>query len=164
MATFVHLTPESRLARIRRNGIALPRTSRIDRRGVFAVPVTRSFFMSHQWLRELKRRGQGPVAAVYFRIPDEQLVRLGHYGSDHQEMTAAEAVATFLGAERREGWEVIIPRRIEAAEITRTKALPQVVGWRYVPGAHGRRPCPCNFCTGGTFGARSIRQRFGHGV
>ena len=167
MATFVHLTPESQVARIRRNGIARRRrTTRnaVYPRGVFAVPVTRSFFASHQWLRELKRRGQGPISAVYFRVPDDQVVWVGHYGGGHREMTAAEAVATFLGSERREGWEVVIPRRIEAAEISRTRALPQVIGWRYVPGAHGRRPCPCSYCTGGTFGAARIRQRFGGSV
>lgn len=162
MATFVHLALEARAAHIRRTGITRLRKAAGARpSGVFAVPVTRSFFISHQWLRELKRRGGGPIAAIYFRIPDDQLVWVGHYGGQHRAMSSAEAVAVFMSADSREGWEVIIPRRIQPAEITRSKPLPQVVGWRYSPSAHGRRPCPCSFCSAGTFGARSIRQRLG---
>ena len=40
----------------------------------------------------------------------------------------------------REGWEVIIPRRIAAKEIQRVRSLPQVIGWRFFPGAKGKRP------------------------
>ena len=68
---FVHLAPESRVALIRRNGISRLRRGRGDfPKGVFAVPVTRSFYVSHQWLRELRRRNRGPIAGIYFRIPD----------------------------------------------------------------------------------------------
>ncbi len=124
MPIFVHLTPESRVAVIRRNGINRLRKG-IDGRstGVFAVPVTRNFYISHQWLRELKRRGQRTIAGVYFRIPDAEVVLVGHYGQAHLEMTAAEAAAEFMSSESREGWEVIIPRRIDAKEIQRVRAL-----------------------------------------
>src|SRR5687768_12151791 len=117
MAMFVHLTAESRTALIRRNG-----TTRVRRAtsslpgGIFAVPVTRNFYASHQWLRELKRKNAGAIAGVYFRLPDEQRVWVGHYSQSHAEMTAAEAVAVFLSADIREGWEVIIPRLISAQE------------------------------------------------
>jgi hypothetical protein len=71
MAMFVHLTSESRIARIRRNGIArLHKAVGTSPEGVYAVPVAPNFYASHQWLRELKRRNQGPIAGVYFRIPD----------------------------------------------------------------------------------------------
>src|SRR5262245_59726187 len=117
MAMFVHLAPASRVSLIARNGISRVRQAWGDRPPrVYAVPVTRNFYVSHQWLRELKRWGQGAIAAVYFRLPDEELVWLGHYRQGHRRMTAAEAVAAFLGAEGREGWEVIIPRRIAAKE------------------------------------------------
>ena len=77
-------------------------------------------------------------------------------------MTASEAVAVFMTAENREGWEVVIPRRIEAKEIHRTKVLPQVLGWRYFPAAKGKPPfCPCEYCTRGDFAARRLRARFG---
>ena len=157
---FVHLTPQSRVARLRRNGIrSLRRPHGAFPGGVFAVPVTRNFVISHQWLRELRRRNAGPVAAVYFRIPDGERVWVGHYGQALREVSAAEAVAVFLAAEDRQGWEVVIPRRVEASEIHRTRPLPQVVGWRYKPGAHGAKPCACDFCQRGQYGARRLRDK-----
>jgi hypothetical protein len=54
MAMFVHLAFEAGLNRIVCNGISRSRrvVSGVPR-GVFAVPVTRNFYISHQWLREL---------------------------------------------------------------------------------------------------------------
>jgi hypothetical protein len=72
MATFVHLTAEKNIKGILRNGISRLRRSAGRPHGIFAMPVTRNFYVSHQWLRELRRRGQGSVAAVYFRIPDNK--------------------------------------------------------------------------------------------
>jgi hypothetical protein len=160
---FVHLAPESRVALIRHNGIGPLRKALRDRpTGIFAVPVTRNFYVSHQWLRELKRQGQGVISGVYFRIPDDEPVWVGHYGQAHRPMTASEAVAEFMGGEGREGWEVIIPRRIAAKEIHRVRALPQVVGWRYYPGANGKPPyCTCKYCTRGNHGAARLRLRLG---
>lgn len=55
-----------------------------------------------------------------------------------------------------------MPRRIDAAEIHRTRTLRQVLGWRYWPGANGRPPfCVCAFCTRGEYGARKLRERLG---
>ena len=100
MAMFVHLTPESRVALIRRNGIRRLRRPFGDfPGGVFAVPVTRNFYVSHQWLRELKRRNQGAIVGVYFRIPDEEEVWVGHYRQGHCWRSAAEAVGEFAAAE-----------------------------------------------------------------
>src|SRR5580658_1110732 len=93
MAMFVHLAPESRIALIRRNGIRRLRPARADfPGGVYAVPVTRNYYISHQWLRELKRRNKGEIAGVYFRIPDNEQVFLGHYNQAHRWISAAEAV------------------------------------------------------------------------
>lgn len=161
MAMFVHLALESSVAKIRRNGIGRLRRPRGDfPGGVFAVPVTRNFYISHQWLRELKRRNGGPVTGIYFRIPDDERVWVGHYGQAHRWMTAAEAMAEFMRAESREGWEVVIPRRVEAAEIHRIRRLPQVVGWRYKPRAHGTKPCGCDFCQRGQYGAKRLRKEY----
>ena len=148
---------------MRHNGISRLRRAIGSRPGgIFAVPVTRNFYLSHQWLRELKRRNQGPIAGVYFRIANDELVWVGHYGQAHRRMTAAEAAAEFMAAESREGWEVIIPRRIAAGEIHRVRSLPQVVGWRYYPGAKGKPPyCTCKYCTRGDYGARRMRERLG---
>ncbi|MFL5241942.1 MAG: hypothetical protein ACJ8FY_07525 [Gemmataceae bacterium] len=163
MAMFVHLAPESRIAVIRRNGIRRLRRPRNDfPAGVFAVPVTANFYISHQWLRELKRRNQGSIAGVYFRIPDNEQVWLGHYNQGHRSMSAAEAVKEFMAAEDAQGWEVIVPRRIEAFEIHRVRRMPQVVGWRYFPSAKGKPPfCTCKFCIRGDYGARKLRERLG---
>jgi len=162
MAMFVHFAPESAVDQIRRRGIARSRReTRNAPRGTYSVPVTRNFYLSHQWLRELKRRSGSTLTAIYFRIPDDELVWVGHYNHAHQPMTAAEAVALFMAARNREGWEVVVPRRIEAHEIHRTKVLPQILGWRYFPGAKGSPPfCACEFCTRGQFRAQRLRDRF----
>ena len=158
---FVHLTLESKIGRIRRNGIArLRKAVGVSPNGVFAVPVTRNFYASHQWLRELKRRNRGTIAAVYFRVPDEESVWLGHYGQVHRWLSAAEAVAEFASADDPLGWEVVIPRRIEANEIHKTCRLQQVVGWRFFPKAKGKPPfCTCRFCTRGEYGSAKLRKR-----
>jgi hypothetical protein len=131
--------------------------------GVYAVPVTRNFFVSHQWVRELKRQNSSrTIAGIYFRIPDEEMVWVGHYNQSHRRVSAAEAVAEFMAAENREGWEVIIMRRLEAKEIHRVKLLPQLLGWRYFPEAKGKPPfCACEYCTRGEYGARRLRARLG---
>jgi len=124
------------------------------------MPVTRNFYISHQWLRELKRRNSGPIAGIYFRIPDDVQVWVGHYGQAHRWMTANEATAEFMKADSREGWEVVIPRRIDVSEIHRIRRLPQVVGWRYKPGSHGFKPCGCDFCQRGQYGAKRLRDEY----
>lgn len=64
MSMFVHFAPESRVALIRRNGISrLRKASGGHPGGIFAMPVMRNFYISHQWLRELKRRGQAQLRA-----------------------------------------------------------------------------------------------------
>jgi hypothetical protein len=75
MAMFVHIAPESGLARIRRNGTSRSRRAAVtSSRGVFAVPVTRNFYVSNAWVRELKRRSGGSLFGMYFRIPDDDSV------------------------------------------------------------------------------------------
>jgi hypothetical protein len=177
---FVHLTSHRNVTSIRRGGIALVKR-RFRPRGVYALPVTRNFYVSHQWLRELKRLEGGTMVGVYFRVPDDEMVEVGHFNSLHATMTAAEAVALMMQAEQRdpaaerqrdraskavqrkrvlpsspEGFEVIIPRKIDPSEIIRVKALPQVVGWRYRPGANGEPPCTCICCASGQYGVRKL--------
>jgi hypothetical protein len=157
---FVHLAPVSRIANIRRNGISRLRKLVDGERGIFAMPVTRNFYVSHQWLRELKRKGQGAIAGVYFRIDDEEVVSIGHYNQAHQRMTATEAAAVVMSSESPEGFEIIIGRKILATEIHRVRELPQIVGWRYYPQSHGRKPCGCEFCQRGEYGAKKLRDRY----
>jgi len=160
VASFVHLTPEPRLALLLRNGIRMSRASSQRSPGVFAMPVMRSFYASHQWLRELKSSGSRTIAAVYFRLPDAEPVWVGHYSSPLQLVSASSAIAIITNASSAEGFQVLVPRRIEAREITRSRTLSQVLGWRYFPGAHGTPPCPCPFCNPrGTIKARRIRSQ-----
>ena len=163
MAMFVHLTLETRATLILRNGIRRLRRTSVDfPGGVFAVPLTRNFTISHQWIRELKRFNRGAIAGVYFRVPDDEQVWFGHYRQKHRWLTAAESAAEFSTAEDARGFEVVIPRRIAASEIHRVRRLPQVVGWRYYPEAKGKRPfCTCKFCVRGEYGSRRLRDRLG---
>jgi hypothetical protein len=180
---FVHLTSHRNLASIRRGGIGAIK-KRLRPRGVYALPVTPNFQISHQWLRELRRLGGGTIVGVYFRVPDDEPVEVGHYDSLHISMTAAEAVGLMMATARNdpasaraldreskavrngrklptspEGFEVIIPRVIAPSEIVRVKALPQVVGWRYRPGANGTKPCICICCERGSYGAIKLLRR-----
>ncbi len=125
MAMFVHLSAEKNVKAILRNGITRLKKLQRTPQGIFAMPVTRNFYVSHQWLRELKRRGHGPVAGVYFRIADEQTVWVGHYNQPHKSMTAAQALALIAGQESPQGYQVIVPRRITRSEIPpRAKTSP----------------------------------------
>ncbi len=164
MALFVHLAPEKETDSIRRGGIKPRRLKRPLAEGydriVFAMPITVDFYVSHQWLRELKRRGQRTIVGVYFRIPDEQLVMVGHYNQNHQVLSASEAVGIVFNAEQTEGFEVIIPRKIEPTEIQKINSVPQVTGWRYYPGAKGKKPCGCPYCTKGDINSKRIREAY----
>lgn len=125
------------------------------------MPVTNNFFISHQWLRELKRNGQRTYVGVYFRIPDDQKVLIGHYGRAHMEMTASEATGVIFHEENAEGYEVIIARKIEASDVHSIRVLPQVLGWRYSPNAHRSKPCGCPVCLPrGEIKSRQIRAAY----
>ena len=157
MAMFVHLAAANVSDAIRRSGIKRLRKANVPEPGIYAMPVVRNYFVSHQWLRELKRRNAGPIVGVYFRVADDELVWVAHYRNAHQKMSAAEASGLIMHADSPEGFEVIIPRKIEPAAIHRIRALRQIVGWRYFPGAHGRKPCGCPYCQRGQFGGKKLR-------
>lgn len=158
---FVHLAPEKVSRLIERQGI---RPTRFDlgelRKGVFAMAVTPDFYVSHQWLRELRRSGARTIVGVYFRLPDDEPVHVAHYRGVHLRVTASEAVGAIMNAEDPEGFEVIVPRRVEPGEISKISALPQVVGWRYHPDAKGTRPCGCSWCQRGNMGSRKLRDAY----
>ncbi len=125
------------------------------------MPVTPSYMLSHQWLRELRRGGQRLIVAVDFRIPDDEPVLVGHYRAPETEMPVAEAVSVILHAEDARGYEIVVPRSIAPAELHRIRHVRQVTGWRYRPDAHGQRPCACPACLGrGEFKAADLRRRF----
>jgi hypothetical protein len=155
---FVHLAPETQSKAILRSGIRLPR-SRSP--GIYAMPVTRNYFISHQWLRELKRNGQRTFVAIHFRIPDDEIVQVGHYRNPKLTAEAAEAIGMILRSPDAEGYEVVIPRAITPREIHAVRTVRQVVGWRYYPGSHRKRPCGCPVCQPrGEIKSRKLRDRY----
>ncbi|MEU8202946.1 hypothetical protein [Streptosporangium sp. NPDC049046] len=160
MAMFVHLTAADNIRSVRRAGIrALSRDS-AGQPGVFCLPVLPSYQLTHQWGRELRRGGRRNVVAVDFRLPDDEPVRVGHYGREHVELTGAEAAALIARHEDARGYEVFVPRPIDAGEIHRVRGVNRVTGWRYMPEAHGRFPCPCPVCLQpGQYGSARIRQK-----
>jgi hypothetical protein len=161
MTTFVHIADERDSAAIRRNGLKLVRPDgAASPFGIFAMPVVPNFLVTHQWVRELKRRGFNVAVGIYFSIPDDQPVWAGVYNQEKQQMLAAEAAAT-LHRDGALGYEVIIPRAITGSEITAVRALPQKLGWRYFPGAHERGVfCGCEYCQRGAIKSRKIRQAY----
>ena len=126
------------------------------------MPVTANFWISHQWVRELRRSQRGPMVGVYFRIPDEEQVWAGRYNEQHIQMAAAQASAILQRSERL-GFEVIVGRSIEPKEIHRIRYLPQGLGWRYYPEAHGNKPCGCPYCQYGQYDAKKLRKQYEDG-
>ncbi|WP_031068628.1 HEAT repeat domain-containing protein [Streptomyces sp. NRRL WC-3742] len=168
MAMFVHLTSAANAPRIRRAGIRAESPGQGGLHGVYCFPVLPSYTLTHQWLRELARFGpKGSLVAVHVRLDDDEQVLTGHYGdkwTDGQRWcSAAEAVARIGALADPRGWEVVLPRAVTAREVHRIRAVPQVAGWRYVPGAHGSRPCNCQGCRSrGGYGDRRLRERHPH--
>jgi len=157
MASFVHLCHAADVKRIRRAGIKIQK----GRHGVYVVPATPDFYMSHQWLRELKRWRPGPVVAVYLRIPGNTRVLYGRYGGPHTEGSADEAVAALMQQDSKLGFETVLSRDVGPAEITRVTPMRPITGWRYYPTAKGREPCGCPMCQNpGERYSRRFRERF----
>jgi len=159
MASFIHIADKKNEQTILRNGIRSARL-RSGFQGVYAMPVLPNFATSHQWARELKRRRIKTLVCVQFKIPDGDSVFVGKYNGEKLEMTAADAVAAVLRHTDPMGLEVVIPRKIDSREITRTYLAPRVTGWRYYPAAKGKPPfCHCKWCNRGEIRAqRLIRE------
>ena len=158
MPTLVHIADVKEIAAIRRNGIKISKR----RTGIYCMPVTPDFFVSHQWLRELKRSGVRTLCAVYFRLPSEEIVFAGRYNAEHREIPLFEAMREFNEGKQQLGYELIIPRKILPNEILSVKPLPQNVGWRFYPEAKGKPPfCTCRYCTGGGIKSNRMRKRLG---
>ncbi len=80
----------------------------------------------------------------------------------HIALSPQPSLAQFAKADDPWGWEVVVPRRIEASEIHKTRRLPQVIGWRFFPKAKGKPPfCTCKFCNSGEYGSAKLRRRLG---
>lgn len=154
MPLLVHIAPQNAVPAIRHNGIAPTRWKRpwqdapeLDR-AVWAFPVLPSYTLTHSWSRELKRFGRTALAAVTFRLPEDEPVYARHFSQPPQSMTAVQAAGLIRAAADPRGYEIMIPRRIRPSEIVHARALPKAIGWRYWPEAKGKplRTCDCPVC------------------
>jgi hypothetical protein len=153
MSILVHLTAEKNVKRILQSGIHK------GKYGVYCLPVLPNYFISHQWLRELKRGGQRTFVGIYFHVPDDEMVLFGHYNKPHTNITVAEATRILYQQSDTQGYEMILMRTIEPNELHKIQAVPQVMGWRYSPDAHQRQWCNCPVCVSrGEFNSRKKRR------
>jgi len=143
MPTLIHIADEKNAKKILKNGIKLGKHSN----GIFFMPVTQDFFGSHQWIRELKRRGIKTFVGIYFKLKSEETVWYGKYNEKHLKGPLGIGIRKFLDETDRLGYEFLIERKIEASEIHKIRTIPQNVGWRYSPHSH-KRPlnCACPMC------------------
>ena len=162
MAQFIHLADGRRIRSIERTGIRphIHRDISDAVKYVFATPVLDDFMVSHQWLRELKRTGVRTIAAVQFRIPDDEPVEVGRFGENHLNTTAVGAFRVFSEHKSGLGLEVLIPRKISSKEIMRIYCPPQLLGWRYTPESKGVRPCGCDYCARGGINKGRLREAY----
>ncbi|GAA0807138.1 HEAT repeat domain-containing protein [Spirilliplanes yamanashiensis] len=154
MALFVHCAPEPLARRIRRAGLTTARTH--------CFPVLPVYPVTHQWARELRRRGHRTTVAVTFTVPDTEPVEVGHYHGPKQTLPASAAAGLVRGLDDPLGYEVVLHRPVPPGDLRRVRRVPGTVGWRYRPGEHGRRPCACPACLPrGGYGAERLRARLG---
>jgi hypothetical protein len=159
MAILVHLTPQKDAERIVRRGLRATHLPGEPSRGLFCMPLLPDYFASHQWLRELRRKGARSFVAIDFRVSSTEPIYVGHYGHRHVATTVGRAVRMLAERTDARGWELILPRSVESKEIVKVRTVSRVVGWRYYPGANGRKPCSCEYCSKGEFGSRRMRER-----
>ncbi|GAA1654178.1 hypothetical protein GCM10009828_099480 [Actinoplanes couchii] len=156
----MHISRQRDAARFVRSGISARSRGWDGGRGVYAMAVLPDYTLTHQWVRELRRWQPGVLVAVDLRIPDGTPVTVGRYGREPRRLTAAEAAGVLRGLDDPRGYAIFIPRAITAAEVRGSRTVPQGIGWRYKPGAHGTAPCLCLGCLQpGTPGVARLRRR-----
>lgn len=160
MTRLVHISRQRDAARFTRAGISARSRGWAGERGVYTMAVLPDFTLTHQWVRELRRWHPGVLVAIDLRIPDDEPVTVGRYGREPRRRTAAEAAGILRELPDPRGHEIFVPRAITAAEVRGVRTVPQGIGWRYVPGAHGTRPCTCPACVApGTPGSARLLRR-----
>ena len=157
MPTLVHIADKRDTNGIVNNGLKIGK----HRSGIFFMPITQDFYISHQWLRELKRRGIRTFVGVYFKLKSNEIVWFGKYHEGHTRMELGKALAQFMKADDKLGFEFLIERKINAKEIDKIKHLPQTIGWRYMPDSHKRAlTCACPMCISpGEINSRKKREK-----
>ena len=155
MPQLVHIADERNSSAIRRSGIRPGK----DAGAVYFMPVVQNHLVSHQWMRELKQSGVRVMVGVYFNLSSDEVVWAGRYNEPHVQITLGRAIAEINSRADPLGYEMFIERKIAASEIVRIRHIEKVVGWRYMPHAQGRPPCPCPMCSKGRIRSRRIRVR-----
>ncbi len=89
MTLLVHLTAAKNIRAVRRTGIRAAGHGQGGGAGVYCLPVLPSYQITYQWVRELRRGGQGTLVAVHFRVPDDEPVWVGHYNSAPVQLSCA---------------------------------------------------------------------------
>ena len=154
MTHFVHLTDAKLVPSVRRSGIRAGQVRSGEIRGFYCTPVSHNTFKTHQWVRELKRRGIRAIDAVQFYLPPAEEVFIGLYNGDFIKARASEAARIFESDESEMGLEVVVPRSVSRREIHRIYSPNQVSGWRFHPSAKGSKPfCGCRYCNRGEINA-----------
>lgn len=153
MTMLVHLCDARDVMSIRRSGIkgverTLGGTPAVAlAKAVFAMPVLPNFYASHQWLRELKRRGMRSISGVYFRARADMMVYVGRYSLEHRFVPLGHAAGLIMHDPDPVGMQIIIPSSISSKAIQAVREVPQVTGWRYYPDSHKRLwTCMCEYC------------------
>jgi len=155
MPILVHLTDERDANMIIKGGIKAGKFAN----GVYCMPVLPNLYVTHQWLRELKRNGAKTFVGVYFRMASDELVYAGKYGEPHMHISLGQAIKEIMELKDPLGYELIIDRKVEPNEITKVRHLPQTVGWRYMPNSKGKKPCSCKYCLRGTIKGNRTKKR-----
>jgi hypothetical protein len=155
MPTLVHLANEKDAEKIRHSGLKF----RKNGSGIYCMPVLPDFYVSHQWLRELKRWGAKTFVGVYFKIDSSEMVYTGRYNRQHKHITLGAAIREIMDIDDPLGYELIINRKIGPKEITKIRHLPQKLGWRYFPESHNNKPCSCEYCLKGTMNGKKTWKK-----
>ena len=101
------------------------------------------------------------LVAVYFRVENDEMVWSGHYSQPHSLVPLKDALHQIMASTDPQGYEVIIQRAILPGEIHRVRHLPQTIGWRYRPFAHGKPFCICPACVRrGEIKSGKLRERY----
>ncbi|MCW8931551.1 MAG: hypothetical protein OQL19_15090 [Gammaproteobacteria bacterium] len=141
MAILVHISSEKNKKSILQSGIKTGYGNI-----VFFMPHSEQFLIAHQWARELKRSGIKNCIAVDFKIKNNEIIWFGKYNENHEKMPLNIAIDKFMKSESKYGYEFFIERKIEPKEILKIRHIKKPMGWRYMPNAHGKKPCPCPMC------------------
>ncbi len=74
-----------------------------------ACAILPDYFATHQWLRELKRRGQRTMVAVDFRLRSDERAWMGQANRRHFETTVGRAIGRLMEMPDTLGFELIVP-------------------------------------------------------